>query len=341
MRTKIVCTIGPNSESDEKIRDLILNGMSIARLNFSHDTHENHGTRIDKIRRWSKKLKKEVKILCDLQGPKIRTAEFQNQPKKVIDGERVTLTTNVCKKISNKEIEINDPYLHTDVKAKDIILIDDGLIELVVEKVKNHKLYCKVIRGGDIYPKKGVNLPLTITTTSSLTNKDKNDLKFILKKNPDWIAISFVQNKDDVTNLRKLISKSKSKIMCKIERANALKNIHQIIREADGILVARGDLGVEIPIERLPIIQKQIIKNCNYVDKPVVAATQMLSSMIHSPFPSRADVSDIANAVFDGADAVMLSNETTVGQYPIESLKMMAKIVKTTEEYLHHRENKL
>lgn len=341
MRTKIICTIGPSTESEEKIKELIENGMNVARLNFSHDSHENHGLRIDLIRKWSKKLGKKVAILCDLQGPKIRTADFANPPRKVCDGQTLVLTSSICQKCKLNEIMIMDPYIHTDVKPKDLILIDDGAIELVVMKIIDHQIICKVIHGGEIYPKKGVNLPLTKTTTSSLTDKDRVDLKFILTKEPDWIAISFVQSVEDVHLLKSLMGHSKAKIMCKIETAVAVDNIDSIIAIANGIMVARGDLGVEMPIERLPIIQKQIIKRCNYGDTPVATATHMLSSMTHSPFPTRAEVTDIANAVFDGADAVMLSNETTVGKYPIEALKTMKKIVEETEDYIYNRSNNL
>lgn len=341
MRTKIVCSIGPSTESEAMIKALIQNGMSIARMNFSHGTHEEHNSKIDLVRKWAKKLKKDVEILCDLQGPKIRVQEFEKAPKVLLEGKKVVLTTSVCNQIMPGEIVIEDPYLHGDVKPKDVILFDDGQIELVVEKVTNHKMHCKVIVGGDLYPRKGVNLPYTQTTTSSLTDKDLRDLEYILKKNPDWIAISFVQNENDVKRIRELIGKSKAKIMCKIERANALDNIHEIIKESDGIMVARGDLGVEFPIEKLPIVQKQIINMCNDADKPVVTATQMLSTMTKNPFPTRAEVTDIANAVIDGTDAVMMSNETAVGQYPLEALKMMAKIVENTETYLYHRKNRL
>ncbi|MEI6039766.1 MAG: pyruvate kinase [Candidatus Berkelbacteria bacterium] len=341
MRTKIICTIGPNTESEEKIKELIENGMNIARLNFSHDSHENHAKRIDNIRKWAKKLDKKVAILCDLQGPKIRTAPFENAPRKVHDGDIVVLTSSVCNDCKSKEIMIMDPYIHTDVKPKDLILIDDGTIELIVLSVENHKITCKVLHGGEIYPKKGVNLPLTVTTTSSLTDKDRADLEFILTKEPEWIAISFVQTVEDVKLLKSLMGKSKAKIMCKIETAVALDNIDSIITLSDGIMVARGDLGVEMPIERLPIIQKQIIKRCNYDGTPVVTATHMLSTMTHCAFPTRAEVTDIANAVFDGTDAVMLSNETTIGEYPVEALKTMKKIVEETENYIYHRSNNI
>jgi len=341
MRTKIICSIGPVSESEEMIEKMILAGMNIARLNFSHDTREAHKRRIERVRKIAKKLNKKVEILCDLQGPKIRVQEFTDYPIHLCDNDNIVLTTPGEEKPADNEIVIEDPYLHTDVKKKDVILIDDGQIELVVTNVDGRKIYCNVVRGCDLYPRKGVNLPFTETTTSALTEKDKNDLKFVLTMDPDWIAISFVQNRKDVINLRELIGKSKVKVMCKIERAKAIDNINDIIDVADGIMVARGDLGVEIPFQKLPIIQKQIIKRCNYVEKPVVTATQMLASMTKASIPTRAEVSDIANAVFDGTDAVMMSNETTVGQYPLEALKVMEKVVDETERYLFHRNNKL
>lgn len=341
MRTKIVCSIGPATESEEMIEKLINAGMRVARMNFSHDVHEAHGQRIDNVRKVAKKLGVDVKILCDLQGPKIRVRNFENAPIKLDDGQKVTLVSNACNEINDGEICIEDPYLHSDVNVGDIILIDDGLIELVVEEVVNHKIHCLVVNGGDLFPRKGVNLPMTKTTTSSLTDKDRDDLKFVLTKDPDWIAISFVQTAEDVIELRKLMGDSKARVMCKIERANAIDHLHEIVDEADGIMVARGDLGVEIPFEKLPLIQKRIIRACNYADKPVVTATQMLASMVNAPVPTRAEVTDIANAVVDGTDAVMLSNETTIGKYPIEAVKTMAKIAKETEDYLFNRENKI
>ena len=341
MRTKIVCSIGPATESEEMIEKLINAGMRVARMNFSHDVHEAHGERIDNVRKVAKRLGIDVKILCDLQGPKIRVSMFENAPRRLNDNEKVVLVTNVCNAIQDGEICIEDPYLHTDVSIGDIILIDDGLIELVVEEVINHKIKCMVVNGGDLFPRKGVNLPMTTTTTSSLTEKDEEDLKFVLTKNPDWIAISFVQTAEDVHNLKNLMGDSKAKVMCKIERANAIVNLHEIIEVADGIMVARGDLGVEIPFEKLPIIQKRIIKSCNDADKPVVTATQMLASMTNAPVPTRAEVTDIANAIMDGTDAIMLSNETTIGKYPVVAVETMAKIAIETENFLFNRENKI
>ncbi len=345
-RTKILCTIGPASESEEIIEQLLQGGMDIARLNFSHDKQETHKKRIETIRAVATKLNKKVQIFCDLQGPKIRIREFQPNPRKVVDGESITLTTALDTNVGETDLIIEDPYLHGDVTSGDIILIDDGLIELIVERVDGYKIHCKVVHGGDIYPRKGVNLPLTQTTTNAITDKDINDLEFILKEcNPDWIALSFVQSGEDIKYLRKLIKdrngNEKIRIMAKVETAVGIKKLDSIIEQTDGVVVARGDLGVEMPFEKLPIIQKEIIKKSNYAHKPVITATHMLSTMTHTPVPTRAEVTDIANAVIDGSDAVWLSNETTIGEYPVLALKVMAKVVDATEEYLFNRQNNL
>lgn len=339
MRTQIICSIGPATESEEMIEKMIEGGMNIARMNFSHDSHEAHAKRIATVRKVAERLGKRVQILCDLQGPKIRVQEFPNYPIHLCDNQNIVLTTPSDEPAKENEIVIEDPYLHTDVSKKDTILIDDGQIELIVDKTEGHKIFCTVIHGCDLYPRKGVNLPFTETTTSALTDKDRKDLEFILTLNPDWIAISFVQNRQDVLNLKNLMGDSRAKVMCKIERAKAIENINDIIDEADGIMVARGDLGVEIPFQRLPIIQKQIIKRCNFVNKPVVTATHMLASMVKAPIPTRAEVTDIANSIMDGTDAIMMSNETTVGAYPVEALTVMRKVAEETEEYIYHRKN--
>lgn len=347
-RTKILASIGPASESPEIIEQLINEGMNIVRFNFSHDTHESHAARIREVRGVATKIGKKVEVLCDLQGPKIRIRNFEPNPRIVQDQEKITLTTSKDDNVQEGELVIEDPYLHSDVSTGDIILIDDGLIELRVGSVDGYKIHCEVVHGGEIYPRKGVNLPLTQTTTSAITDKDKEDLGFILEEcQPDWIALSFVQTGEDIKYLRELIKErggnENIRIMAKIETAQSIKNdnLNSIIQEADGVIVARGDLGVEIPFEKLPFIQKEIINKANYAHKPVITATQMLSSMVHSPVPTRAEVTDIANAVIDGSDAVWLSNETTVGEYPVLAIKAMAKIVDATEEYLFGQPNPL
>ncbi len=346
-RTKILASIGPASESAEVIEQLINAGMNIVRFNFSHDT-EGQADRIKTVREVSARMGKKVDILCDLQGPKIRIRNFEPNPRIVKDQDKITLTTSGDENVQDGELVIEDPYLHSDVSANDIILIDDGLIELRVENVDGYKINCEVVHGGEIYPRKGVNLPLTITTTNAITQKDKDDLTFILEKcHPDWIALSFVQTGEDIKYLRELIKErggdEKIKIMAKVETAQSIKNnnLNSIIQEADGVIVARGDLGVEIPFEKLPFIQKEIINKSNYAHKPVITATQMMSSMVHSPVPTRAEVTDIANAIIDGSDAVWLSNETTIGEYPILAVRAMAKVVDATEDYLFNQPNLL
>jgi len=336
MHTQIICSIGPSTDSDEKIKALIENGMNVARLNFSHDTQSSHAERIKRIRFWANKLKKDVKILCDLQGPKIRIADFSNPPKKIVEGKKYSFATLATKELAEADVLINDRYLHGDLKKGDTILIDDGQIELVVTDLQNQKIIAKAIRGNDLYPRKGVNVPLTHTTTNSITDKDISDLAFIIKQKPEWIALSFVQAKEDVLDLKNRLGKNPIKVMCKIERASAIKNLDEIIDAADAIMVARGDLGSELPIEKLPVIQKHIITRANLAGKPVVTATQMLASMVDALFPTRAEVTDIANAILDGTDAIMLSNETTIGKYPIEALSTMRKIASETEKYLFH-----
>lgn len=338
MKTKIICTIGPASDSEAKIKALIKNGMNIARFNFSHGAHEYHQEKIKLVRSIAKKVGKEVEVLCDLQGPKIRVSDFSDPPIKIRSRQEIILNTGRCdigKSDKTVEIGIDDKYLHADVSKGDTILVDDGKIELKVVRVRECRIFCRVLNGGDLYPQKGLNLPSTSTTTNSLTAKDKRDIKFILTQKPEYVAISFVQNKDDIMKLRKLLDNPDIKIVSKIERAPAMDHLDDIIEESDMVMVARGDLGVEIPIERLPIMQKRIIKRSNYMAKPVITATQLLDSMTENPYPTRAEATDVANAVLDGTNAVMLSNETAVGKYPIKSIQMLVRIVEETEKFLY------
>ena len=335
LKTKIICTIGPSTQSETMIHELVENGMDIARLNFSHGSYKWHKDAMDKIKYWSNKLNKPVALLCDLQGPKIRVANFDNPPRELEKDEQIILASPDSKNINQGDIIIDDKYLNTDVKVGDPILIDDGKIELKVLAINDGKIICKVIIGGNLYPHKGLNAPSTKTTTSSITEKDKKDLEFILPLKPEYIAISFVQTENDVLNLRKLVNNKNIKIISKIEKAQAIENFTKIANASDAIMVARGDLGVEIPIERLPFIQKSIIKQCNEHKQFVITATQMLASMVDSPTPTRAEVTDIANAVLDGTTAVLLSNETAVGKYPLQSLNIMKKIIIEAEKYLN------
>lgn len=339
MKTKIICTIGPSCDTQEKIRSLIKNGMQMARFNFSHNSHNYHKEKIAIVRKIAKELKKNVEIICDLQGPKIRVSNFSNPPIKLKARQKVILTTGKCDiypQDQTVEISIDDKYLHIDVKKEDTILIDDGKIELKVDKICECKIHCRVLNGGDLFPLKGLNLPTTSTTTNSFTPKDKIDLQFILTQKPEYIAISFVQSQEDIEKLRKMINNPQIKIVSKIERAPAIKHLEKILEASDMVMVARGDLGVEIPIEQLPIIQKKIIQRSNYLSKFVITATQLLGSMTENPYPTRSEATDVANAVLDGTNAVMLTNETAMGKYPIKALQMLVKIVNETEKYLYN-----
>lgn len=336
-RTQIVVTVGPKTESPAMIKNLISSGLDIARFNFSHDTHETFAKRAKLIRTTARLRLKKVKILADLQGPRIRVGNLPAKGRVLKDGEKVTFCTNVCGDIQKNEIVIRDPYLHEDVKKGDIILLDNGTMEAYVLNIHQHKIETKITRGGILFSNKGINLPLTETTTSALTDKDKADIEFIKKLKFDYVALSFVSTKKDVLDLKKLLGKNGPKIISKIETAQSIQNLSEIIEASDGVMVARGDLGVEFPIEKVPILQKRIISKARWAGKPVITATEMLASMINNPYPTRAEVSDIANAVLDGTSAVMMSNETAVGNYPIESLKMMKRVVAETENYIENR----
>lgn len=334
-KTKIVCTLGPSSQTEEMIEKLVLNGMNIARLNFSHGTHESHLDLINKIRNVSKKLNVPIGILQDLCGPKIRLGEIDGGSVTLTEGQTFSLTSSEMK--GNKNIAyVSCQGLENDVKESDRILIDDGLIALKVEKVLSDSLQCKVMVGGVVSDHKGVNFPDTVLSLPSMTDKDIDDLQFGIENKVDFVALSFVRKPEDVMKLKDIISKNNANIIVisKIEKGEAIKNIDEIMKVTDGVMVARGDLGVEIPIEDVPIVQKMLIKKCNELFKPVITATQMLDSMIRNPFPTRAEVTDIANAIFDGTDAIMLSGESASGKYPVEAVKMMTKTAEYTEKFL-------
>lgn len=334
-KTQIVVTVGPKTESPDMIKKLIEAGMDVARFNFSHDVHEAFEQRAKLIRKYSL-LKKKVKILADLQGPRIRVGDMPKEGRTLKDGENIVFTTNVCGAIKKDEIVIKDPYLHEDVKKGDVILLDNGIMEAYVTRVHEHKIEAKILRGGTLFSNKGVNLPLTKTTTSAITDKDKLDIEFIKKMKFDYVALSFVSCREDLELLRHLLGENGPKIISKIETGQAIKNLHDIIELSDAIMVARGDLGIETPVEKLPLLQKEIINKTKYAGKPVITATQMLDSMVKSPYPTRAEVSDIANAIIDGTSALMLSNETAVGDYPVEALTFMAKVAQATENYINN-----
>ncbi len=327
MRTKIIATIGPKSESEKMIDQLIKAGMDKARINFSHCTYDEYRNRKKLIEKYSKKHGKQVKILQDLRGPRIRVGALPEEGVRLHQGDEVVFSTNGDE---GKTIHIDDPYLHLDIKKGEPIYLMNALIELVTTKVSGHKVYAKVIRGGQLFSHKAVNVPETKLTTTGLTDKDIKDVKFALNEGVDYIALSFVQSEKDVIALRKIV-KNEAKIIAKIEMALALKHIDAIIQESDGIMVARGDLGVEIPQEKVPFVQKNLIRHATWHGKPSIVATQMLSTMVNHPHPTRAEIADIANAVWDGADGVMLSDETASGQYPLEALQTMVKVVTEAE----------
>lgn len=333
-RTKIIATIGPATEKPEMISLLIKAGVNVFRQNFSHDVHEAHGKRIKNIRKVSKKLNMPVAILADLQGPKIRVGFLPDEGVELKAGQNIVLTSQ---KPEKGEIPVQYKKLPQDVSKGDIILLDDGKLELVVLSKTQVRVSAKVVIGGILRPFKGINLPTASVSTSALSVKDKNDLNFVLGLGVDYIALSFVQSAKDILNLRKVLDKSKAKIkpgiIAKVERHEAVKNIDEIIEAADAVMVARGDLGVELLTEKVPVIQKEIIKKSLSVGKPVIVATQMLESMIENPRPTRAEVSDIANAIIDGADAVMLSAETSVGKYPLEAVQSMTQTALDVEKW--------
>ncbi len=333
-RTKIVATIGPATQSEEIITDLIKAGVTTFRLNFSHGDHKDHEERIKTIRKVSKKLDLDIGILQDLQGPKIRLGRFKDGPVKVKKGDKFLLTSNeveCTKSIAN----VTYNKLAQEVTSGKRILLDDGKIEMIVEKVdiENNLLECQVTVGGVLSNNKGVNFPDVQLSVKALTDKDIEDLEFGLTAGVDWIALSFVRNPSDINEIKNLINKNGHSIpvVAKIEKFEAIDQIDSILPLCDGVMVARGDLGVEMPAEEVPLLQKELIRKANTLGIPIITATQMLDSMASNPRPTRAEVSDVANAILDGTDAVMLSNETAVGDYPVEAVKTMATIARRIE----------
>ena len=332
--TKVVATIGPATQSKEVLRQMFAAGINVCRLNFSHGAHEDHLKNIKNIIELNKEMSTNVSILADLQGPKLRIGDVQNRIIELQDGQMIDLVTDECL-CTIEQLYINYPEFAKDVKRGEAVLIDDGKIKLEVIKTnKKNKVNAKVIFGGPLTSKKGINLPDSKLSLPSLTEKDINDACFALQNHIDWIALSFVRSADDLIALRNLCRSQKkhARIIAKIEKPEALDNIDAIIEASDGIMVARGDLGVEVPFDHVPILQKVIAKKCIERVKPVIIATQMLESMILNFRPTRAEANDVANAVLDGADAVMLSAETASGRYPVEAVKAMHQIIDWTEK---------
>ncbi len=337
--TKIVCTIGPASESPAVLRDMILSGMSVARLNFSHGSPDEHANKIRLVRDISRELGRPVAILQDLAGPKIRVGHIPDPGIMIKTGSTFILTTRILEGNDNM-VSVTDPNLHKVVSSGDTILLADGLMELRVLNAKDQDIYCEVINGGLLTSGKGINLPTNTVLMPSMTQKDYDDLEIGLKNDVDYVALSFVRSADDIKNLKAMIEKKgkKTPVIAKIEKHEAIANIEKILEVSDGIMVARGDLGVEIPLESVPVIQKKLIEMANKAGKPVITATQMLRSMVDSARPTRAEAGDVANAVLDGTDAIMLSEETAIGNYPVKSVEFMSRISKKAEEiYPHER----
>lgn len=329
-KTKIICTLGPASDSPEKIEELIKAGMDVARLNLSFGTRDYHSQLIDAVRKTSENLDKPVAVLMDLSGPKIRIGRLSS-PVTLHRGERVVLTTG--EQGGGNRIPISHPEILGYLKNGDIIHLADGSIKLGVVRTGTDEVEAEVLEGGFLTSYKGINFPETLFDISPITEKDLKDLEFGLKKGVDWVALSFVKSAEDVKRLKEVIAEKKDSIpvIAKIERREAVDNIKRILEASDGIMVARGDLGVELPIEDVPVVQKMAIKMANSMGKPVITATQMLKSMVVQAQPTRAEVTDVANAVLDGSDAVMLSEETAAGKYPVEAVKVMDRIIKKAE----------
>lgn len=331
-KTKIICTIGPKSESKEVLKDLMINGMNVCRLNFSHGTHNEHQVRVDNIKKVREELNLPVALLLDTKGPEIRLGKFSIDEVNLKSGDTYILTTDEI--LANEKIaSVSYKDLPNDVSVGGTILIDDGLVEMEVISKNSKQITCLVKNNGVIKSNKGVNVPNAKINLPSITEKDRLDILFAIKNDFDFIAASFVRKPEDVYEIRKILDENNStiKIISKIESQEAVENIDKIIEASDGIMVARGDLGVEIKTEYIPKIQKEIIRKCNQVGKPVVTATQMLDSMIRNPRPTRAEVTDVANAIIDGTDCIMLSGETAAGKYPVQAVKVMKNIAITTE----------
>lgn len=332
-KTKIICTIGPASQSEEKLRELMLAGMNVARFNFSHGDHEEQHGKYDRMRKVSKELNLPIAALLDTKGPEIRLRDFEGGKVMLEAGQKFTLTTKEIMG-TNEIASITYKELIHDISAGTTILIDDGLIEMTVEEITDTDIICNVVNGGPVSNHKGVNVPGAELSMPYISESDKNDILFGVELGFDIIAASFVRNKEDVLEVRKILDERNSKMMIisKIENMQGIKNLDEIIEVSDGIMVARGDMGVEVPLEEVPVLQKQIIKKAVAKGKQVITATQMLESMMHNPRPTRAETTDIANAIYDGTTAIMLSGESAQGQYPVEAVQTMARIAERTEE---------
>src|SRR6201996_1887307 len=332
--TKIVSTMGPASAKKDVLVSMIKAGVNVCRLNFSHGRPEDHQKTIDTIREINEQYKLNIGILADLQGPKIRIGLVKDGGIHLVNGKHVKITTNECIG-DDEQIYITYDTFPQDVQAGETILLDDGKLQLkVIETNRKDTVICEILHGGILTSRKGVNLPNTKVSIPSLTEEDLENLKLALEWDVDWVGLSFVRTGQDIIDLKRIIQTSgkAAKVIAKVEKPEAIDNIDEIIAATDGVMVARGDLGVEMPLEEVPLLQKMIVRKCRMASKPVIVATQMLESMITTPRPTRAEVNDVANSVLDGADAVMLSGETSVGEFPVIVIETMAKIVRNVEE---------
>ena len=338
-KTKIVCTLGPATDNEDVLRQMMLAGMNVARCNFSHATYDEHKKRMDMIKKLRKEVGQPVAILLDTKGPEVRVKNFKDGRVTLEDGQLFTLTADEVEGTKDK-VSVTYNRLYEDLEVGMRVLIDDGLIEMQVEQVDRTNIVCRVINGGTVSNHKGVNVPDVDLSMPYISDKDREDILFGISQDVDFIAASFVQKKEDILQLRRLLEKnggSDIKIIAKIENAQGVTNIDDIIEVSDGIMVARGDMGVEIPYEEVPVIQKKIIKKVYRTGKQVITATQMLESMIKNPRPTRAETTDVANAVYDGTSAIMLSGETAAGSYPVEAVKTMVRIAERTEQDVDYR----
>ena len=336
-KTKIICTLGPSTENESIMRELMIQGMDVARINMSHGTYEEHSKKMDMVRRLRAELGLPVAILLDTKGPEIRTGNFSEKVE-LAAGQKYTLTTNEVDG-TNEHCSITFAGLPGDVKEGTRILIDDGLIEMVVTDKTETDIICKVINGGPVASHKGINVPDITLSMPFLSDRDKSDLAFGVRQDVDFVAASFTRCAEDINEMRSYLESlggENIRIIAKIENKDGVRNIDEIVRVSDGIMVARGDLGVEIPIAEIPQIQKMLIRKTRNSDKPVITATQMLDSMMKNPRPTRAETTDVANAIYDGTSVIMLSGETAAGAYPVEAVKTMANIAETTENNINY-----
>lgn len=337
-KTKIICTVGPACEDRETLKSMMLSGMNAARLNFSHGTHEEQKRKIDLVKELRDELSLPISIILDTKGPEIRTGQFAEKEVELFEGQKFTLTMDDIIG-TNKICSVSYKGLIEDVKPGDQILIDDGLIGMTIDEIKDNSIICTVDNGGVVKDYKSINVPGVKVKLPALTDKDKEDILFGIREQVDFIAASFIRRGSDAEEIRAFLkehSAEQIKIISKIENREGVDNILEIVAASDLIMVARGDLGVEIPAEQVPVTQKRIIKLCNLEGKPVITATQMMDSMIRNPRPTRAEVADVANAIYDGTDAVMLSGETAAGKYPLEAVNMMVDIARATEASLNY-----